>query len=73
MPTLLADISATQDITASVREVLRKVDSFISDNSDSMHNSLDQNLENFTETLKTNSQRIDRIVATVDKSMAGVE
>ncbi len=40
MPTLVADISATQDISASVREVLRKVDSFISDNSDSFHSSI---------------------------------
>lgn len=72
MPTLLADISATQDITASVREVLRKVDSFVSDNSSSLHTSV-KNLETFTDTLKNNSERIDHILATVDKSMGGIE
>jgi phospholipid/cholesterol/gamma-HCH transport system substrate-binding protein len=72
MPTLVADISATQDISASVREVLRKVDSFISDNSDSFHSSI-RNVEVFTKSLKDNSEKIDRIVATVDKSLAGIE
>src|SRR4029079_16484432 len=72
MPTLVADISATQDISASVREVLRKVDSFISDNSDSFHSSI-KNVEAFTKSLKDNSEKIDRIVATVDRSLVGVE
>jgi phospholipid/cholesterol/gamma-HCH transport system substrate-binding protein len=72
VPTLTADISATQDITASAREVLRKLDVFISDNSGTVHTSL-QNLQSFTETLKSNSERIDRILTTVDKSMAGVQ
>jgi phospholipid/cholesterol/gamma-HCH transport system substrate-binding protein len=72
LPTLVAEISATQDITASAREVLRKLDAFISDNSGTVHTSL-QNLESFTATLKSNSERIDRILATVDKSMAGVQ
>jgi phospholipid/cholesterol/gamma-HCH transport system substrate-binding protein len=72
IPMLLADISATQDITASVREVLRKVDSFVSENSGSVHTSL-KNIETFSETLKSNSERIDRILASVDKSMVGVE
>jgi phospholipid/cholesterol/gamma-HCH transport system substrate-binding protein len=51
---------------------LRKVDSFISDNSDSFHSSI-KNVEVFTKSLKDNSEKIDRIVATVDKSLAGVE
>jgi phospholipid/cholesterol/gamma-HCH transport system substrate-binding protein len=72
VPTLVADISATQDITASAREVLRKLDSFVSDNSGTVHTSL-KNIESFTETLKSNSERIDRILTTVDKSMAGIE
>jgi phospholipid/cholesterol/gamma-HCH transport system substrate-binding protein len=72
VPTLVADASATQDITASAREVLRKLDSFISDNSGSVHTSL-KNIETFTDTLKGNSERIDRILASVDKSMAGVQ
>jgi phospholipid/cholesterol/gamma-HCH transport system substrate-binding protein len=72
LPMLVADISATQDITASAREVLRKVDSLVSENSGSIHTSL-KNVEAFTETLKSNSERIDRILASLDKSMAGIE
>jgi phospholipid/cholesterol/gamma-HCH transport system substrate-binding protein len=72
MPTLVADISATQDISASVREVLRKVDSFILDNSESFHSSI-KNVEVFTKSLKDNSEKVDRIVATVDRALAGVE
>jgi len=72
MPMLVADISATQDISASVREVLRKVDSFISENTESVHTSV-KNIEVFTKSLKDNSERIDRILATVDRSMTGFE
>ncbi len=55
MPTLVADISARRRTSApSVREVLRKVDSFISDNSDSFHSSI-KNVEVFTKSLKDNS------------------
>jgi phospholipid/cholesterol/gamma-HCH transport system substrate-binding protein len=72
MPTLVADISATQDITASAREVLRKLDSFVSENSGTVHTSL-KNIESFTETLKSNSARVDRILASLDRSMVGVE
>jgi phospholipid/cholesterol/gamma-HCH transport system substrate-binding protein len=72
MPMLVADISATQDITASVREVLRKVDTFLSENTDSVHTSV-KNIESFTKTLKDNSERIDRILVNVDRSMMGIE
>jgi phospholipid/cholesterol/gamma-HCH transport system substrate-binding protein len=72
VPMLVADAAATQDITASAREVLRKVDTFVSENSGSIHTSL-KNVEEFTATLKSNSARLDRILASFDKSMAGVE
>jgi len=72
MPTLVADISATQDISASVREVLRKVDSFISDNSESFQSSI-KNVEAFTKSLKDNSEKIDRIVTTADSAMTSMD
>ena len=55
-----------------MREVLRKVDSFMAENSGSIHTSL-KNVEAFTETLKSNSERIDHILASLDKSVAGIE
>jgi len=79
MAVLTADVSATQDITSAVREVLRKVDVFISDNQSSLHSSI-ANIETFTETLKKNSAKLDSIVdnadkvlSTADRAMKGVE
>jgi phospholipid/cholesterol/gamma-HCH transport system substrate-binding protein len=68
MAVLTADVSATQDITTAVREVLRKIDVFITDNQSSVHNSI-ANIESFTETLKKNSARIDSIVANADNAL----
>jgi phospholipid/cholesterol/gamma-HCH transport system substrate-binding protein len=67
-----ADVNATQDIGAAVREVLRKVDTFITDNSESVHKSL-VNIETFTDSLKKNSERIDHIIASADRIVVGVE
>jgi len=65
MATLTAPIAATQDITASVREVLNKLDTFISDNSGSLHKSI-TNIEAFSDALKRNSDKLDSIVANTD-------
>ena len=62
---LIAGASATQDLTAAAREVLSKIDSFITENSGSVHNTLG-NIEAFSETLKKNSDRIDRVLAGVE-------
>jgi phospholipid/cholesterol/gamma-HCH transport system substrate-binding protein len=62
---LTADPNATQDITAAVREVVHKVDAFLADNQNSLHNSL-ANIETFTVTLKNNTERLDRIMAGVE-------
>jgi phospholipid/cholesterol/gamma-HCH transport system substrate-binding protein len=66
---LKADVNATQDISAAVREVLRKVDGFITENSESVHKSI-VNIEAFTDTLKKNSERVDRILANFDTAVA---
>ena len=72
MAVLTAEPAATQDITASVREVLRKVDTFIADNQSSLHNSL-ANIETFTDTLKKNSEHLNNVMASADRVMKGVE
>ena len=72
MSVLTADVAATQDISAAVREVLRKVDVFITDNSTQVHNSL-VNIETFTNTLKKNSDRVDSILAKIDSAATGAD
>lgn len=72
MAVLTADIGATQDLSAAVREVLRKVDGFITDNSQAVHTSL-VNIQAFTETLKNNSERIDNILTKIDSAATGAD
>lgn len=72
MAVLTADVAATQDISAAVREVLRKVDVFITNNSEQMHTSL-VNIEAFTETLKKNSERIDKIMEGADRAVTSAD
>lgn len=59
---LKADPAAGQDVTQAAREVLRKLDGFISDNDAVLRASL-RNIEIFSQTLANNSDRIDRILA----------
>ena len=72
MAVLTAEVGATQDISAAVREVLRKVDVFITENSSQVHTSL-VNIEAFTETLKKNSEKIDRIMDGADRAVASAD
>jgi phospholipid/cholesterol/gamma-HCH transport system substrate-binding protein len=65
-PLLVAPRGATQDVTQSAREVLRRLDDFLANNEQSFHNTL-TNLDKFTATLAANSQRIDTALENVDK------
>lgn len=58
---LKADTAAAADVTQAAREVLRKLDGFISDNDHALRASLN-NIEIFSQTLANNSERIDRII-----------
>ena len=58
---LKADAPAAADVTQAARDVLRKLDGFISDNEHALRSSL-KNLEVFSQTLADNSGRIDRII-----------
>src|SRR5262245_43833888 len=61
IPTMIADPSATQDISGAARELIRNLNSMVADNSP-LHKSLD-NIEAFTVSLKNNAERFDRIMA----------
>jgi phospholipid/cholesterol/gamma-HCH transport system substrate-binding protein len=60
-PTLKADTSASQDLSASVRESLSKVDAVIVQNQESLHKAI-KNLEEFTEALARNGDKIDKVM-----------
>ena len=58
---LKADTAGSTDVTTAAREVLHKLENLISDNNQSLRNSL-QNIETFSQALADNSGRIDRII-----------
>jgi phospholipid/cholesterol/gamma-HCH transport system substrate-binding protein len=65
---LKADSAAGNDVSTAAREVLRKLDTMISDNTAVLRVSL-KNIETFSQTLADNSDRIDRIMAGAEKLM----
>jgi phospholipid/cholesterol/gamma-HCH transport system substrate-binding protein len=69
---LVADATATQDVTEAARTVLRRLDGFISENEALVKSTL-KNVETFSQTLSKNSERIDRILSNADNAMIGVE
>ena len=64
-PLLLADASATQDVTQTAREVLRKVDNFFAESEGPLRSAI-RNLDTFSATLAKNSERIDHVIAGVE-------
>jgi phospholipid/cholesterol/gamma-HCH transport system substrate-binding protein len=69
-PLLVADISAGSDLTATAREALRRLDSILADNSETLRGTL-TNLQTFTGALAKNSTRIDNIVAGLERMTGG--
>jgi phospholipid/cholesterol/gamma-HCH transport system substrate-binding protein len=69
---LKADTAAAADVTQAAREVLRKLDGFISDNDHALRSSL-RNIEIFSQTLAKNSERIDRIIGGAENLMGGAQ
>jgi len=65
-PVLTAPPGATSDITRSARDVLRKLDDFLTENRQSFHSALN-NIDKFTATLAENSKRIDSALAHIDE------
>jgi phospholipid/cholesterol/gamma-HCH transport system substrate-binding protein len=71
-PRLVADASATQDMTQTVREVLRRLDGILATNEPVLRNAL-QNLETFSAALARNSDRIDKVMAGVEALIGSPE
>jgi phospholipid/cholesterol/gamma-HCH transport system substrate-binding protein len=75
--TLTADPTATQDVTATIRDVaanagalVRRVDDVLVENREALKTTLG-NLESFSATLSRNSERIDRIMAGLEGFTGG--
>jgi phospholipid/cholesterol/gamma-HCH transport system substrate-binding protein len=75
--TLVADVGATQDMTATVRDVaanasalVRRVDDMLSENRETLKTTLG-NLESFSAALARNSDRLDRIMTGVETFTSG--
>jgi phospholipid/cholesterol/gamma-HCH transport system substrate-binding protein len=68
IPVLTADPNALQDVTEAIRATLQNVNRIVSDNQESVKNSL-RNLETFTGALARNSEKIDGIMVKVDGVM----
>jgi phospholipid/cholesterol/gamma-HCH transport system substrate-binding protein len=71
-PTLDASAAATQDLTQGAREVLQRIDDFISENRRAFKTTI-ENIETFTAALAKNSQRIDTILTGVEHLTGGAD
>ena len=76
LPTLIADPAATQDVTATIREVavnasalVRRLDEDISENRESLRTTL-TNIESFSNALGRNAELLDRIMAGLESMTA---
>src|SRR5579872_2527842 len=70
-PTLTASPAATQDVTQSARDVMRRLDDFIIANQKTFNETL-QNLNDFTAALARNSDHIDNVMAQIDTFSAAL-
>ena len=70
IPTLVAEPGAGQSMTQAARDALRRVDSVLAENSESLKSTI-TNLKIFSEALARNSGRIDTIFAGVEKITGG--
>jgi len=61
-PTLKVDAAGAKDVTAAAREAMRRIDQLVADNEAVLKGAL-KNIEAFSQTLATNSQRIDNILS----------
>src|SRR5262245_46746697 len=61
-PTLKVDAAGAQDVTQAAREAMRRIDQLVADNEAVLKGAL-KNIEAFSQTLATNSQRIDNILS----------
>jgi phospholipid/cholesterol/gamma-HCH transport system substrate-binding protein len=69
-PTLKVDAAGAQDVTQAAREAMRRIDQLVADNETVLKGAL-RNIEAFSQTLATNSQRIDHILAGAEGLLGG--
>jgi phospholipid/cholesterol/gamma-HCH transport system substrate-binding protein len=65
-PVLVAPPNATADVTSAARDVLAKLNDFITQNQATFKSAMD-NINKFTATLANNSEHIDSTLASIDK------
>lgn len=66
IPTLMADSAATQEVTETARSTLLRMDKVIEENQEALRNTI-RSIETFTATLAKNSERIDNILAGIER------
>ncbi len=69
-PVLAADPALVVGLSETAREVLRRVDKILADNSDALHASL-SNLQTFSDALARNSGRVDSILQGLERMTGG--
>ena len=69
-PLLVADRTAMKDVTQQARDVLSHLDQLISDNSDTLHDTIG-NIDDFAGALARNSSRIDGILQGLERMTGG--
>ncbi len=69
-PTLTVDAAGAQDVTQAAREAMRRLDLLVADNEAVFKGAL-KNIELFSQTLATNSARIDHILAGAEGLIGG--
>ncbi len=69
-PTLTVDATGAQDVTQAAREAMHRIDSLVSDNEAVFRGAL-RNIELFSQTLATNSERINHILAGAEGLIGG--
>lgn len=70
IPVIAVDEEATQDVTETAREVLRRVDTVVTENQESLRAAI-KNIDTFTAVLARNSDRFDRILGGIDNLTGG--
>src|SRR6266702_6059345 len=70
VPTLIAEPGAGQGMTQAARDALRRVDSVLAENAEPLRDTI-ANLKTFSAALARNSDRVDGIMAGVEKMTGG--
>jgi len=69
-PMLVADAGATRSMTESARVVLQRIDNVLNQNADPLSSTI-SNLKTFTDALSRNSDRVDGILAGLERMTGG--